>query len=570
MKNTRKEELLSYLTELGKDFSYASEKAPSILSSVYEGWLKEFDKVSSSISQSDVFAPVVGGFSTGKSTALNCLIGRDILPEKVSPETALPTELRFSEKETILALSTNGEWSEFDINELAELSTRAESYQLVQVFVDSQVLKDIEPLVLVDMPGFDSGLDQHNQAILRYITTGALYLYMVSSKAGTVSRQDVGRIEEILDLGRSVKVFLTMTDLASPEELEATHLYVSEHMSFVTGDSDVGLINKDEIFSLLETLESANIGKLFDGLVLGDARNLYFDAISHINIAISAFDQSETNVKERIEVAESSLKKVENERDRMLTKVHGGQLANKTDYVMSKLEKKLNDSIDELVTLAKSGESPLAQSIGNIVRSTLSIEIQKIVRQITTDVAYHFSGQIAIEGISIGSNEIWVNDVISLIENEAMNALTGLNTSRPVQAGKSNGLMGGLSMAAFVIPNPVLKVVFAILPAIVGSLFNGIREQNQSNHYRQVICTQVIPRILVEVRSQVQDSLCSIEVEIIAAVSEKISAKVEAEKALYKNVYETSEVELIELRKTIDALYEIREKMNESAEGSIA
>lgn len=575
MENTRKSQLLSYLNDLAKDLSLAVDHAPSLLGDVHKEWSYELDNVAKTVSESDVFVPVVGGFSTGKSTALNSLIERQILPENVSPETAIPTELRYSESERIMALSTKGEWTEHGINDLADLSAHADQYQVVRVYVKAQFLKDIEPLVLVDMPGFDSGLDQHNQAILRYITTGALYLYMVSAKAGTVSRQDVRRIEEILDLGRSVKVCLTMTDLASPEELEATHAYVSDHMSFVTGDSEIGRINKDDISALRETLAKANVNQLFDGLVLSSVRNLYFDASSHVNTAINALNASAAEVVERTKAAEQSLQKVERERERMLAEVGQGQLSEKTETVIRKLELTLNNSLDELVMMARTGEAALSRGVGDLVRSTLTVEIQQVVRRITTDVAYQFSGEISVGGIAVSGGSNWVNDMISVIENEAMNALAGLSGNKTPEGMKApvhqgGGIMNVLSIAALAIPHPVLKVVFAILPGIIGSLFNSFRENKESEQYRQAISAQVIPSIIAQVRPQVLSSLNAIESEIIKTVSDQVTAKVEAQRTIYNEVSEASEAELEKLKNAVESLKSIRAEMSKSAEGVIA
>lgn len=575
MENTRKSQLLSYLNDLSKDLSSAVDHAPSLLGDVYKEWSSELDNVVKTVSESDVFVPVVGGFSTGKSTALNSLIERKILPENVSPETAIATELRYSESERIMALSAKGEWTEHGINDLADLSAHADQYQVVRVYVKAQYLKDIEPLVLVDMPGFDSGLDQHNQAILRYITTGALYLYMVSAKAGTVSRQDVRRIEEILDLGRSVKIYLTMTDLASPEELETTHAYVSDHMSFVTGDSEIGLINKNDISALKETLAKANVNQLFDGLVLSSVKNLYFDASSHINTAINALSTSAAEVVERTKAAEQSLQKVERERERMLAEVGQGQLSEKTEQIIRKLEQTLINSLDELVMMARTGEAALSRGVGDLVRSTLTVEIQKVVHRITTDVAYQFSGDISVGGIAVSGDSNWVNDMISVIENEAMNALVGLSDNKTsgemkAPAHQGGGIKDALTIAALSIPNPVLKVVFAILPGIIGDLFDRLRENNELEQYRQVISSQVIPGVIAQVRPQVLSSLNSLESEIIKKVSDQVTAKVEAQRAIYNEVAEASEAEMKNLQDAIESLKSIRAEMSKSAEGVLA
>lgn len=133
MNNTRKTELVAYLQKLGCQYSQAVEAAPELLSEKAEEIQKELKLVVDETDKRDLFVPLVGGFSTGKSSALNSLIGRDILPEKVSPETAIPAELHFDTDERIMALSINGDWSRHEVSALAGLSNEANQYQVVRI-----------------------------------------------------------------------------------------------------------------------------------------------------------------------------------------------------------------------------------------------------------------------------------------------------------------------------------------------------------------------------------------------------------------------------------------------------
>lgn len=574
MNNKRKAELVDYLNKLGIQFSKAAEVVPELFSGRVEKIQQELDQVINETDNKDLFVPTVGGFSTGKSTALNSFIERDILPEKVTPETAIPAELHFDVDERVMALSINGDWSQHDVSALATLSEEANQYQVVRIYLNSPVLQEIYPLVLVDMPGFDSGLDQHNSAILRYITSGALYLYMVNAKAGTVSRQDIRRIEEILDLGRTVKVFLTMTDLASPVELEDIHKYVSEHIGMVTGDLGVEKINKDDVSPLLNTLKSVDVSALFDGMALPKVQNLYFDVIGQVNTAIKALSLDEDSRHQAVRNAELSLKKVESERERLLSDVRSGGVATKCDLVMRKLEQALHGAVDELATQAKVGESGLSKAVSDLVRATLSVEIQALIRKSTTDIAYQFSGEVNLSGLSLtpdGSD--WMTNLISVIETEAMDALSGIDAKGKQGKNKQQGgnvlsnVIGSLGSFAIMIPNPMLRVILSILPGIIGELFGNFRNNNELDKYRQAIASQVIPGVISQVRPQVLESLNSVEGEIIRVVSEQVESKVSSQKALYDEVAKCSESEIQALKENQDSLKNIRLTMTETAQG---
>lgn len=566
MKKSRKVELVTYLEELGRQFAHAAEVVPELFSEKENSFQEQLAVVIEETNDKDLFVPLIGGFSTGKSTALNSLIGRDILPEKVSPETAIPAELHFDINERLMALSANNEWFEYNVSELANLSSKAEQYQVVKIYLNCPVLEEIQPLVLVDMPGFDSGLDQHNAAILRYITTGALYLFMVNAKAGTVNRQDVRRLEEILDLGRSLEVFLTMTDLASPDELKETLQYVSEHIEMITGDSTIGKINKDDVAALLSEVKSADVSALFDGMALPKIQDLYFEAHGQVNTAIKALGSNTETIKQTIHDAELSLKAVESERERLLTDMRDGGISSKCDLVIRKLENVLNRSAEELVVQAKLGESALKNAVSDLVRSTLSVEIQALVRKSTKDIVYQFSGEINLNNFSPSSEGgDWANNLISVIETETMNALSGVFTKA-----KNGSGTGPLAALAIMIPHPVFRIIFSILPGIIGKVFSIFKSKNENNEYREAIVSRVIPTIISQVRPQVLDSLTSSEQEIIRVVSEQVERKVNNQKAVYNEITTRSEPEIQALREHQEALNDIRQMMTKRAQGVIA
>ena len=577
MEISRKKEILNYLNILSGQVNDAADTVPELLKSQTTDWLSQLDDVAGAVAARALYVPVVGGFSVGKSTVLNTLLGRDVLPEKVTPETAIPAELHFSDSERIMALDQHGEWTDHDVTELGAISEKARDFQVVRVYLNSPVLKEIEPLVLVDMPGFDSGLDQHNQAILRYITSGALYFYLVDCKAGTINRQDSRRIEEILDLGRSVKVFMTKTDLA-PED--AINEFFAENLSTIGCDSNIGLINKDDASAFLDELKASDADSLFNTMTLPAVKNLYFDADGMINTAISALASDVETVAQRVEEAQQALAKVEQDKERLLSEAKSGGISAKCDLVMSRLDQTLRSAANELVMQAKVSEAALSKSVADLVRATLTVEIQSLIRKTTSDITYQFSGDINIEGFSVGGDD-WLSSLATLLESEVMDAMAGLkgaagqkyDKNPHVVADNQNPLgkvIGSLGAIAVMIPNPVLRVVFAILPGIIGTLFDNFRENTQEDRFREAVSSQVIPTVMSQVRPQVMESLNAAETEIIRVVSEQVTRKLEKQKSLYDEVAQKSDAERQSLLEMQQVLESIRDQINTSAKGVFA
>ena len=72
-----------------------------------DGLTKEIHALKEDAPKCELIAPVVGAFSSGKSTMINVLLSTDILPTAIRPETSLATELHFSKEQYVEAVKPN-------------------------------------------------------------------------------------------------------------------------------------------------------------------------------------------------------------------------------------------------------------------------------------------------------------------------------------------------------------------------------------------------------------------------------------------------------------------------------
>ena len=77
-------DILNNIDTISKDSNINSEKAKNAIDL---------------IENTSLIIPVVGDFSSGKSTLLNKFMGKDILSVTIKPETALPCVLYYSRQE---------------------------------------------------------------------------------------------------------------------------------------------------------------------------------------------------------------------------------------------------------------------------------------------------------------------------------------------------------------------------------------------------------------------------------------------------------------------------------------
>ncbi len=151
-----------------------------------------------SIQKQQLVIPVVGNFSAGKSTLLNRFLGSSVLPTAITPETSLATELHYSANECIEAFLHNNEKAEsFELNEQSfeAIKKNASKYAYLKVYLNKQALKESAPLVFVDMPGFDSPISSHTQAIVEYLERGVHFVILTSVEEGTLTEKMVRELK---------------------------------------------------------------------------------------------------------------------------------------------------------------------------------------------------------------------------------------------------------------------------------------------------------------------------------------------------------------------------------------
>ncbi len=96
---------------------------------------------------------LLGEFNTGKSTIVNALIGRDVLPTSIHANTRVPLLVHYSERPSLMLECRDHVRHRFDDAALALL--RAGGGSMLHVGLPVAVLKSFE---LIDTPGLASGM----------------------------------------------------------------------------------------------------------------------------------------------------------------------------------------------------------------------------------------------------------------------------------------------------------------------------------------------------------------------------------------------------------------------------
>jgi GTPase SAR1 family protein len=220
---------------------------------------KELQNLILEIKKQELLVPVIGNFSAGKSSLINEFLGEKSLSVAITPETSIATELRYSTINKIEAYKEEEIFKDININDEDELK----SNKYIKMYLNNKRLKDIEPLVLVDMPGFNSPVDLHNDAILNYIEKGSYFIVLISSEEGTISRNLLLELENIKRLRCGFSIVLSKANLRSKEDINLIKQNLKDEVEYLGYDKEIIEARKEGKVVFEEILSSINPDDIF-------------------------------------------------------------------------------------------------------------------------------------------------------------------------------------------------------------------------------------------------------------------------------------------------------------------
>ncbi|MFP6130452.1 dynamin family protein [Helicobacter pylori] len=199
---------------------------------------KELQLVASypSLFQKTIVA-VGGGFSAGKSTFLNNLLGLKLkLPEDMNPTTAIPTYCLKGKKEVLMGFSQNGGMVElphlaFDHQFLESLGFNLK--EIMPFMLLSAPSVPFEFLCFIDTPGFNPGNQGYTggdkEASKESLKHAKHILWLISCERGGIESDDLEFLQELYEEeGKQVFIVLSRADKRTKSQLEEVAKQIKE------------------------------------------------------------------------------------------------------------------------------------------------------------------------------------------------------------------------------------------------------------------------------------------------------------------------------------------------------
>lgn len=559
----RKSQLVSFLNELNSIFFQCLSSSPEFFNENANKFNDDYKVLKNNLECGELFIPIIGGFSAGKSTILNKIIGKDILPVAMTAETAIPAEIRYGYNECIISCDLQGKEEEHPLSLLGSLSNNAGHYQFIKVFVNSETIKDIQPFTFVDMPGFNSNFSHHNESILRYLGRGAFYFYLVNTLDGTLTTSDFRRLNEIFNMGRFFSLFTTKTDLIPENNLsEVTDIIKDELLDEFDMEIDVLNINHFESDKIIKQISKLDPNSLFNSQYINEIKILYYKVYENITNTISSLEKTSEEKKQEIDSLRKVLKELSKERDNQINKINTHEIEVEKNNIIRRLEKELHQSIESLIVSAKSGRDTFSRNISDLVRSILISEFKSLTKHLSEDIIHDLSKSLSVfsNQIDIEKND-WIDNLLQTLQQQVMNLLLDKDSSKT----SSNSLADIISTVAIFIPNPVIKIVLAILPNVIGSIFNSLSESRERDKYYDLINKSVIPKIIKDIDPKISSAISDIKNAISNSILNEFTENIEQQKRILELSRDEFDKHIINNISLIESLSGYRDELDNLA-----
>lgn len=175
---------------------------------------------------------MLGQFKSGKSSFLNALLGKPLLPVGVLPVTAVITRVSGGQEEIAVVTFQDGSTQRIALDKLTEYVAEAKNpnNQKNVDFVDVMTPSHLESSFrLIDTPGLGSALSHNTETTRSWIPNVAVALVTISADR-PLSEEDRTLIAQLQRETGRVEIVLTKIDLLSEADRTLMLSYLRQHL----------------------------------------------------------------------------------------------------------------------------------------------------------------------------------------------------------------------------------------------------------------------------------------------------------------------------------------------------
>ena len=183
---------------------------------------------------------VLGRFKAGKSSFLNHLLGRPLLPVGVIPVTSAVTEIQYGPHERAEIQFADGHQDQVSLERIGEFISESQnpenSKQVARVRVELPSMDRYRGIRFVDTPGLESVFEHNTDASLEWLPNVGLALVAVGVDP-PLSQHDIELIRNLSRYTPNISLLLTKVDALDENERVQVREFVQKQLARYWNDA---------------------------------------------------------------------------------------------------------------------------------------------------------------------------------------------------------------------------------------------------------------------------------------------------------------------------------------------
>lgn len=467
-----------------------------------------------------VCVPVIGKFSSGKSALINTLLGytTEVLKEDIEPKTAIPAEVIYADITDILIEYNDGHEEHLTLDEYRKCESDVENVKVERLKIkNDDFLSWIPDVMLVDMPGFESGYEMHSNAIERYLPQGMAYIIAIPADDMSI-KASIGKIlKELCKYDMPICVAITKCDKCAQEEFEKQFKKMKESLKKYIGDKEIFYCKTSSVEGETDSVEN-----FLKGIQKDSQELMYLKYRGRILAELNSAENYLVKCKNASSLSESELDEEEEKLQHKLETFKSDILQGKGDFQEELEECKsaikddvgiaLEEEEDDVITMALDGID-VGEMLNDTVKNAVTMSVKKRLVPIVDKYIKKVSK--SVEDLDIGD----INIVFSYNAAEADKKL-GLGT------------MTALFLLGRAV-NPFGGLILSTGAAIANKITSNKRKEDDARKIREDLRNKVYPAALKQVEEGIDQVIKEQIMEINHTVENEIDRQQEIlEKAM--------------------------------------
>lgn len=495
------------------------------------------------INDEKVCMPVIGKFSSGKSALCNRLLEyTNVLKEDITPETAVPAEILYGETERIIVYFKNEENSnckEISISEYINNEFLSNEISKIRLYLRNNFLKKIKDVMIVDMPGFESGIELHNIAINDYIDNSQAY-FVVFPADDMVLKNSLGNtLKEIYSYEKPIYIIITKCDKEPTEIIDANIVNLKEKIKKFIGEKDCKIARTGRKEEYDEEYDDIDTVRNF--LYEIQDKSTQIIANKYIKIFKSISDVTLKFLNELIknsELSESELVEKEERLNNDIKKLGENVLKINESFNLS-IEKCINDIKGDVNTALHSNESSLVSMALN--GSDISDKINSVVRSAVTN---------GVQRRFVPLVEKYIDKISGTANIDVNISAAGIAGAEIADSGKGGAIAAGV--LAGLILGPIGGIIVGFLVNLFSKNAADKKREEEKARIRRELNGNIFPNIMNQVGGKLEIEIKKKVAEINDSVGKSIETNENAMRKALEDIKEKRAKETEENNNKID------------------